>query len=70
MNFIINSQEIFKHLSVHNSINTRNKYHVPRPNANLSGFQKSTLYAGIKIFNSSPHGVTIFKNEEAKFRVV
>jgi len=69
MNFIINSLENFQtNLSAHNIINTRNKYHVPRPNANLSCFQKSTLDAGIKIFNSLPQGVTIFKNEKEKFK--
>jgi hypothetical protein len=70
MNFTINGQENFQtNLSVNNVINTRNKYYVPRPNANLSCFKKSTLYADIKIFNNLPHGVTIFQNEKAKFKV-
>jgi hypothetical protein len=68
MNFIINNKENFQ-TNLFNIINTRNKYHVPRPNANLSCFQKNTLCAGITIFNSLPHGVTLFKNEKAKFKV-
>jgi IS1 family transposase len=44
MIFIVNDQEIFRtNSSIHN-INTRNKHHLHRPNANLSCFQKSTLY--------------------------
>ena len=37
-------------------------------NANLPCLQKSTSYAGIKIFNSLPVNVTILKNDKAKFK--
>jgi len=50
MSFIVNNQEIFKNSSIHN-INTRNKHHLHRPNANPC-FQKSTFYVGINIFKS------------------
>ena len=67
MNFSVNNQEHFqKNSSIHN-INTRSKHHHHRPNANLSCFQKSIFYAGIKIFDSLPHSLTILKNEKAKF---
>jgi len=52
MSFILNNQEIFQTNSPIHNINTRNKLHLHRPNANLSCFQKSTFYAGINIFNS------------------
>jgi hypothetical protein len=48
-NFIINNWEIFQRNSPIPNINTKNKHHLHRPNSNLSGFQESTLYAGIKI---------------------
>jgi hypothetical protein len=65
--FIVINQENFQtNLSIH-SINTVNKHHLQRPNVNLSCFQKSTFYAGIKIFNGLPSGVTILKNDKAKF---
>ena len=51
-----------------NNINTRNKHHLHRPNANLSCFQNSTLYSGTKIFNSLPPSVTILENDKAKFK--
>jgi hypothetical protein len=35
-----------------NNINTKKKHHLDKPNANLSCFQKSTFYAGIKIFTA------------------
>jgi len=54
MNFIINNQEIFQIDSSLHNINARNKHRLHRPNANPSCFQKSTFYAGIKIFNSLP----------------
>jgi IS1 family transposase len=48
VSFIINNQEIFQtNSSIHNS-NTRNKYHLHRPSANLPCFQKSAFYTGIK----------------------
>jgi len=41
MNFIaINQEKIQTNLSVHN-INTGNKHHLPRPDANIFCFQKS-----------------------------
>jgi hypothetical protein len=62
MNLIINNQEIFQSNSspVHNT-NTKNKHHLHRPNSKLSGFQESTLYAGIP-------SLTILKNHKAKFK--
>ena len=67
-NFNINNQEIFQtNSSIHNA-NTRNKLHLHIPNANLPCFQKSTFYAGTKIFNSLPPSVTILKNEKAQLR--
>jgi hypothetical protein len=53
--------------SIHN-INTSNKHHLHRPNAILSCYQKSKLYAGIKVFNSLPPSLTILKNDKAKFQ--
>ena len=68
MNFIIKS-ETFSDSSIHN-INTRNTHHRQRPNAKLSCFQRSILYAGIKIFLSLPPIPTILKNDEAKFKAI
>ena len=66
--FIIDYQENFqRNSSIHNN-NTRNKLHLRTPNANIPCFQKSTFYAGIKIFNSLPPSVTILKNDKAKFK--
>ena len=42
MSFIINKQENFKTNSSKHNINTRNKHHLHRLNANLSCFQRST----------------------------
>jgi len=49
-------------------INTRNKQHFHTHNAKPSCSQKSTFYAGIKIFSSLPCNLTILKNEKAKFK--
>ena len=68
MNFVINNHKNFHTDSSINSINTENKHHLHRPNANLSCFQKCTFYARIKILNSLPHHLTIIKNDEAKFK--
>jgi len=68
MNFIINNQENFQTNSSTHNINTQNKHHLHRPNANLSCFQNSKFYAGIKMVNSLPPSLTILKNDKAKFK--
>jgi hypothetical protein len=50
MNFILNNQKHFQNTSAIHSVNTRNKNQLHRPIVNLSCFQKSAYYAGIKIF--------------------
>jgi len=68
MNFIINNQNVFQtNSSIHHS-NARNKHHPHRPNANLPCFQKSTLYAGINIFDILLPSMTILKNDKAEFK--
>jgi len=67
INLLSISMNFFKPIHLH-SINTRNKHHLCRPNANLSCFQKSTSYAGFKIFNSLPPRVTILKNDNTKLK--
>ena len=64
MNFIINNKENFQTNSSIPNINTRNMHHLHTPNANLSCFQKSTFYVGIKIFNSVPCRATILKSDK------
>ena len=49
MRFTINNQQNFQRVSYIHNINTRNKLHFHRPNANLSCFQESTFHAGTKI---------------------
>jgi Rps23 Pro-64 3,4-dihydroxylase Tpa1-like proline 4-hydroxylase len=68
MNFIFDNQEIFQTPSSMHSVNIGNKHHLPKPSANLSCFQKSKFYAGIKIFNILPPCMTVLKNDEAKFK--
>jgi hypothetical protein len=54
MNFNVNNPELSQTNSTVHSVNTRNKYHIHRPTANLSCFQKGAYYAGIKMFNILP----------------
>jgi hypothetical protein len=68
MNFIVNNKEIFPTDSSIHNIDTRNKFHLHRPNVNVSCFQKSTFSAGVKILNSLPPSVAILKNGKAKFK--
>jgi hypothetical protein len=68
LNFVVNNHETFQtNLEIHN-INTRNKHHLHRPNANLSCFQKSAHYAGIRIFNRLPLCLSVLTNDKAKFK--
>jgi len=68
MNCIINNHELFQTNSFIHNINTRNKHHLLRLDANLFCFQRNTFSARIKIFNSLPTSVTILKNDKAKFK--
>jgi hypothetical protein len=68
LNFAINKQEHFQANSAVHSVNTRNKHHLHRPTANLTGFQKSIYYSGIKIFNNLPSSLESLMNEKAKFK--
>jgi IS1 family transposase len=69
LNFIINNQEHFQTNSAVHSVNPRNKHHLHRPVANLSCFQKSTYYSGIKIFNNLPSSLKSLMNEKVEFKV-
>jgi hypothetical protein len=51
------------------SVNTRHKNYLHKPTANLSCFQKSMHYAGIKIFNTLPSDLKSLTNEKAWFQV-
>ena len=49
--------------------NQKVHYHIHRPVANLSCFQKGASYSGIRIFNSLPQSITNLKNEKTQFKV-
>jgi len=51
LSFVIDNQNNFQTNSSMHNINTRNRHHLCRPNADLSYFQKSKFYADIKILN-------------------
>jgi hypothetical protein len=68
MNFLVDNKENSQTNSSIHSINTSNKHHLHRPIVNLSCFQKSTFYSGIRIFNSLPCNIKNLKNEKAQFK--
>jgi predicted peroxiredoxin len=69
MKSIVNNLELFQTNSAVHSVNTRNKHQLHRPSANLSFFQKSAFYAGIKIFSSVPSSLTKLMNKKSQFKV-
>jgi hypothetical protein len=66
---VCSNQEIFQTNSSVNSINTRNKHYLRRPNANLSCFKKSAFCAAIRILKSLLHSLSILVNDKANFEV-
>jgi hypothetical protein len=54
MNLITNDEGNFQTNADVHSFNTKHKHYLHKPIANLSCFQKSAYYAGIKIFNNLP----------------
>ena len=69
MNFIVNMEEKFQTNSSVHSFNTWSRHHLHRPTANLSCFQKSVVFGGIKIFYSFLLSLSSLRNEEAQFKV-
>jgi hypothetical protein len=69
VNFLVDNQENFQTNSSVYCTETRNKDYFHRTIANLSCFQKSAFYSGIRIFNTLPLRLINFKNERAKFKV-
>jgi hypothetical protein len=69
MNFVVNNQEHFQKNSAIHSVNTTNREHLHRPTVNLSSFQKSAYYAGIKIFNSLPSNLRSLMNKQTQFKI-
>jgi hypothetical protein len=59
INFITNNQVHFQTSADAHIVNTRNGHDLHRPTANLSCFQKSAYYAGIKIINNLPSGLKV-----------
>jgi hypothetical protein len=51
INFVTNNEHFQTSADVH-SANTSQKHYLNKPTANLSYFQKSTYYVGIRIFNN------------------
>jgi IS1 family transposase len=68
MNFVVNNQEHFQANSAIHSVNTRKRDHLHRPTSNISCFQKSAYYAGIKIFNSLPSNLRSLMNKQTQFK--
>jgi IS1 family transposase len=69
MNFDVNNQEIFQTNSTIHSVNTRNRDHLHRPNANLPCFSKRAYYAGIKISSNLPSNLRSLIHKKAQFGV-
>jgi hypothetical protein len=69
MIFIAKNQETFPTNSHIHTINIKNKNQLYRRIANLSCFQKSAYYAGIKIFNSLPSNLTTLIDKQVQFKV-
>jgi hypothetical protein len=59
LNFITNNEEHFQTNAGVHSINTKHKHYIHKPTANLSCFQKSACYAGIKIFSNLPSDLEV-----------
>jgi hypothetical protein len=68
INFITNNEEHFQTNADVHSVNTRHKDYIYKPAANLSCFQKSTYYAGIRIFSCFPSDLKSLMKEKARLQ--
>jgi hypothetical protein len=69
ISYIINTKNLFQMNTKVHSVNIRYKHCLHKQIANLSCFQKSAYYAGIKIFSSLPSEPKSLRNEKAHFQV-
>jgi hypothetical protein len=68
LNFITNNEEHFQNIANVYSVNTKYRHYLHKQTANLSCFQKSAYYAGIKIFSNLPCELRSRMNEKALFK--
>jgi hypothetical protein len=68
-NFITNNEEHFLTNADVRSVSTRHKHYLHKPTDNLSCFEKSTYYGGIKSFNNLPSDLKSLMNEKTKFKI-
>jgi hypothetical protein len=69
INFITNIEDHFHTNQDVHSVNTRHKHYTHKPTANLSCVQKSTYYAGIKIFSILKSDLKSIMNEKTRFNI-
>jgi hypothetical protein len=67
-NFTVNNQEYFQTSSALHSVNTRNRHDFHISAANLSCFQRSSCYSGIKIFINLPCSLKRLVNKKTQFK--
>jgi hypothetical protein len=68
MLFVIDNQTKFCSGSDVHGLNTRNCGQLYLPNANLSVFQKGSMFAAIKLFNRPPKLIQSLKEDKMGFR--
>jgi hypothetical protein len=68
MNFTVKNQEYFQTNAVLHSVNTSNRHDLHIPAANLSCFQKSACYSGIKIFSNLPCSLKRLVNKKTQIK--
>jgi hypothetical protein len=67
--FVLNVSKLMRLDAKIKIINENVYIHLDRPIANLSCFQRSAYFAGIKIFNSLPSNLTSLVNKKAQFKL-
>jgi hypothetical protein len=68
INFVTDNECFQTNADVHR-VNTKHKHYLPKPTVNISCFQKSTHYAGIKVFNNLPSDLRSLINKKAQFKI-
>jgi hypothetical protein len=68
MLFVTDNQTKFCSGSDVHGLNTRNREQLYLPNANLSVFQKGSVFVAIKLFNRLPKIIQSLKEDRMRFR--
>jgi len=67
--FVVHNKNLFSTSIENYNIDTRQRYNLYLPKANLTIYQKEAYYSGIKVFNNLPLEIKNVAGNQKKFKI-